>query len=127
MKEEIYTKHAPKAQGPYSQAIRAAGLLFVAGQVPIDPKTNKVECSGSKEQIELTLKHIGEVLKAAGLSYEHVVKVEVFLKDLNDGKVLNEVYPNYFSHDPKPARIALEVSRLPLDVKVEISCIAAYP
>jgi 2-iminobutanoate/2-iminopropanoate deaminase len=127
MKHLIFTEGAPQVQGPYSQAIKAAGLLFVAGQIPLDPKTNEVPTQDARGQIELTLKHIGAILKAAGLGFEHVVKVEVFLKDLNDGKVLNEVYPFYFSHDPKPARVALEVSRLPRDVKVEISCIAAYP
>ena len=124
-KEVIATKNAPAAIGPYSQAIRYGGLVFLAGQIPIDPKTNQLMASGSiEEQTRLVLDNLKAVLEASGMTMDNVVSTSVFLKDLNDFPKMNEVYGTYFKQNP-PARATVEVARLPRDVKVEISAIAA--
>lgn len=125
-KDAIHSDKAPKAVGPYSQAIRSHNFLFVSGQLPLDTATMTIIATDIKEQAKLVLNHIKAILEAAGLSLDKVVKVEVFLADMNDFKAVNEVYSTFFHHAPMPARQAFQVARLPLDARVEISCIAAY-
>lgn len=123
-KSVITTKHAPEAIGPYSQAVRAGQYLFVSGQLPIDPVTNKIVGTTAAEQTLQVLDNIQAILQAAGMTFEHVVKAEVYLKDMNDFQAMNGVYAEKFSHEAKPARQAMQVAKLPLDVLVEISCVA---
>lgn len=123
MKKIISTDKAPQAIGPYSQAVEVNGMLFISGQIPMDPTTGKIVEGGIKEQTEQVLKNIGAILEAAGYSFSDVVKSTVFLKDMNDFAGMNEVYSRYYSENP-PARAAFEVARLPLDVLVEIETIA---
>jgi 2-iminobutanoate/2-iminopropanoate deaminase len=120
----VSSSEAPKAVGPYSQAVRAGGLLFVAGQIPLDPNGNLVE-GDVVIQARRVLDNIGAILKAAQLTYAHVVRTTVFLADLNDMAAMNQVYAAYFS-EPYPARAAVQVARLPRDVRIEIEAIAAY-
>jgi 2-iminobutanoate/2-iminopropanoate deaminase len=121
----IATKEAPEAIGPYSQAIKHGPLVFLAGQIPIDPKTNQLMSDASiEEQTRLVLENLRAVLAASGMTMEDVVSTSVFLKDMNDFPKMNAVYGTYFKSSP-PARATVEVSRLPRDVKVEISAIAA--
>lgn len=115
---------APRAIGPYSQAVKAGDFLFCSGQIPIDPRTGQVVEGGIREQTEQVLKNIEGVLKAAGADLGSVVRCEVFLEDMNHFSEMNEVYEEMFTTDPRPARLAVEVSRLPKDVLVEMSCIA---
>lgn len=124
MKKIIYTESAPQPKGPYSQAISAGGFVFVAGQGPINPKTNQFELGDIKSQTRKTLENISEILKAAGLTMNDVVKCSVFLTDINDFKEMNEVYGDFFS-ESKPARTTVEVSALPFGIKVEIDVIAS--
>lgn len=124
MKKEIRTDGAPAAVGPYSQGIATDSLVFVSGQVPMDPATGTIIEGSIEEQTKQVLKNIAAVLKAAGCTMEDVVRCDVFLKDMNDFKIVNEIYAEAFNFDPKPARQAVEVARLPMDVQVEISCIA---
>ena len=119
----ILTDKAPQPIGPYSQAIRAGDFIFTAGQVPVDPATNKVVEGGVQAQTRRSLENVKAVLEAAGASLNDVVKVTVFLKDMNDFAEVNEVYAEYFT-DNKPARSAVQVARLPLDVMVEIEAVA---
>jgi 2-iminobutanoate/2-iminopropanoate deaminase len=121
---QIMTDKAPQAIGPYSQAIIAGNFLFVSGQIPLNPASATIIAGGIKEQTSQTLKNIGAILKQAGSSFEHVVKVEIFLKNMNDFNTVNEIYASFFPQDPKPARQVIEVSRLPRDVLIEVSCIA---
>lgn len=121
----ISTENAPKAIGPYSQAVRVGNLVFLSGQLGMDPKTGEI--SGDvAAQTRQALDNVGAVLNAVGLTYDHVVKTTVFVKDLDDFATVNEVYGSVFSHDA-PARSCVEVSRLPKRGLVEIECIAAYP
>lgn len=120
------SKKAPKAIGPYSQAVRAGDLLFISGQIPLDPTTMQIIQADAPEQARLVLNHLKAILEEAGLSLERVVKAEVFLANMNDFKAVNEVYAEFFNQPPMPARQAFEVSKLPLGAKVEISCIAAF-
>lgn len=126
MIESYSSEKAPKAVGPYSQAVRAGDLLFISGQLPLDPSTMQIIAANTPEQARLVLNHLKAILEAAGLTLERVVKVEVFLDDINDFKAVNAVYAEFFKHHPMPARQAFEVSKLPLGAKVEISCIAAF-
>ena len=119
---KIDTSNAPKAIGPYSQAISSNGFLFVSGQIPIDPKTNQVVEGGIVEQANQSFKNIGEILKAAGLDYSNVIKTTVFVKDLNDFAIVNEIYSKYFILNP--ARSCVEVSKLPKGVLIETEAIA---
>lgn len=119
----IHTDNAPKAIGPYSQAVKAGNLLFVSGQVPFDPATMEVVEGGVKEQTARSLKNVKAILEEAGASFADVVKSTVFIKDMNEFGQINEVYAEYFG-DNKPARACVEVARLPRDVKVEIEVIA---
>ncbi len=123
MKKIIDTPKAPKAIGPYSQAVEVNGILFISGQLPVDPETGKIVEGGIKEQTQQVLKNIGAILEAAGYSYEDVVKSTVFLKNMDDFAGMNEVYASYYKENP-PARAAFQVARLPLDVLVEIETIA---
>jgi 2-iminobutanoate/2-iminopropanoate deaminase len=124
MKQEVKTDKAPKAIGPYSQAIVAGGLVFASGQIPINPATGELNTGTIEDQTRQVLKNLGAVLEAAGSSYEHVVKATVFLQDMNDFSRMNEVYAEFFK-PPFPARAAVQVARLPRDVKIEIEAIAA--
>ncbi|SRR5258708_226884 len=123
MKDRVQTDSAPKAIGPYSQAIKANGFVFASGQIPLDPATMQVVEGGIREQTERVMKNLEAVLLAAGSSLESVVKTTVFLKDLADFGEMNEVYGSFFEQTP-PARSTVEVARLPRDVRVEIDVIA---
>jgi 2-iminobutanoate/2-iminopropanoate deaminase len=125
MKEQVRTQGAPQAIGPYSQAVKCAGLLFASGQVALDPSGNMIK-GGIAEQTEQVLKNISAVLDAAGTSLDKVLKSTVFLKDMNDFGKMNEVYARYLSGGGKipPARSTVEVARLPKDSLVEIEVIA---
>jgi len=122
MREVISTDGAPKAIGPYSQAIRAGGLIFTSGQVAIDPATQQVVAGNVAAQTERVLKNLAAILEASGSSLEKVVRCTVFLKNMGDFAAMNEVYARYFKHAP-PARSTVEVARLPKDVLVEIDAI----
>ncbi|MDI3527352.1 MAG: 2-iminobutanoate/2-iminopropanoate deaminase [Tenuifilum sp.] len=122
-KKVICTEKAPKAVGPYSQAVEANGMVFISGQIPIDPESGKIVKGGIKEQTEQVLKNIGAILAEAGLDYSNVVKTTCLLSDMDNFAAMNEVYSKYFSEE-KPARAAFGVARLPLDVMIEIECIA---
>lgn len=122
MKEIINTNKAPSAIGPYSQAITNNGLVFVSGQLPVNPEDNTIP-EGVTEQTKQSISNIKAILKSSNYSLEDVVKTTVYLKDMNEFDEMNEVYGNFFSA-PFPARVAVEVSRLPKDVQVEIDAIA---
>jgi len=123
MRDVISTKDAPQAIGPYSQAIRANGFVFVSGQVAIDPATQQVISGDVAAQTERVLKNLTAILKGAGSSPDKVVRSTVFLKNMGDFTAMNEVYGRYFPSAP-PARSTVEVARLPKDVLVEIDVIA---
>ncbi|HZR30059.1 MAG TPA: RidA family protein [Terriglobales bacterium] len=122
-REAIATKDAPQAIGPYSQAIKAAGMVFVSGQVAIDPTTGNVISGGIAEQTERVLKNLQAILQAAGTGLEKVVKTTVYLKNMSEFAAMNEVYGKFWKAAP-PARATVEVARLPKDVLVEIDVIA---
>lgn len=124
MKKVIHTEKAPKAVGPYSQAIEANNLLFISGQIPIDPATGKIVEGGIKEQTKQVMENIGAILKTAGYSFDDVVKSTCLLSDMNDFAAMNEVYGSYYPENP-PARAAYGVVKLPLGVMVEIETIAS--
>ena len=119
----IHTDKAPKAIGPYSQAVKAGNMLFVSGQVPFVPETMEIVEGDVKAQTAQSLKNVKAILAEAGLDFSHVVKSTVFIKDMNEFAAINEVYAEYFGEN-KPARACVEVARLPKDVKVEIEVIA---
>lgn len=123
MKKIIKTTEAPQAIGPYSQAIESNGMLFVSGQIPINPNNGNITGNSIKEQTAQVLSNIKAVLTAAGFSIENVVKTTCYLKDMKHFSEMNEVYSEFFSTDP-PARAAVEVSCLPRDVLIEIEAIA---
>jgi 2-iminobutanoate/2-iminopropanoate deaminase len=125
VRNAVSTPSAPKAIGPYSQAIRAGSLLFVSGQVPIDPATGQIIDGDIAAQTHRVFQNIGEILKAGGASFDHVVRTTVFLADMNDFGAMNEIYATYFT-SPAPARATVEVSRLPKDARVEIDVIASF-
>jgi 2-iminobutanoate/2-iminopropanoate deaminase len=124
MKRVIFTEMAPKPVGPYSQAIEANGMLFIAGQVPLNPATSKVVEGGIKEQTQQVLENIGEILNAAGYDFGHVVKTTCLLSSMSDFQAMNETYARFFETDP-PARVTYAVKELPLNVLIEIEMIAA--
>ena len=124
MKKVIFTEHAPKAIGPYSQAIESNGMLFISGQVPIDPATGKIVEGGIREQTDQVMKNIGAILKAAGYEYADVIKSTCLLSDMANFADMNEVYGRYYTENP-PARAAYGVVRLPLGALIEIETIAA--
>jgi len=123
MKKIIYTDHAPKAVGPYSQAVEANGALYISGQVPIDPATGKFVEGGITEQTEQVMKNIGAILTEAGYDYSHVVKSTCLLSDMDNFAAMNEVYGRYYPQN-SPARAAFGVVKLPLGALVEIETIA---
>lgn len=126
-KQVISTPNAPEAIGPYSQGIRAGNMVFLAGQIAIDPRTKQLMKDASiEDQTRLVLENLKAVLEADGLTLDHVVSTTVFLKDLNEFAKMNQVYGTYFKTAP-PARATVEVARLPRDVKVEIAAIAVRP
>lgn len=122
-KNVIYSPTAPAPIGPYSQAIQAGNLLFVSGQIAIQPSTGNILTNSIEEETHQVMKNIGEVLIAAQFNHSHIVKTTIFLKDMTNFPRVNAVYGSYFAAEP-PARETVEVSRLPKDVNVEISCIA---
>ncbi|MBQ4384396.1 MAG: RidA family protein [Kiritimatiellae bacterium] len=123
MIQTVSTEKAPKALGPYSQALRAGGFIWCSGQIPINPATNSIEATTIEDQTRQSITNLKNVLEAAGSSLANVVKTTVFIKDMNDFAALNGVYAEMFG-DTKPARSCVEVARLPKDVKVEIECVA---
>jgi 2-iminobutanoate/2-iminopropanoate deaminase len=123
MKQEVKTDKAPQAIGPYSQAIVANGFVFASGQISLDPATGELNTGTIEDQSRQVLRNLGAVLEAAGSSYDHVVKATVFLQDMNDFSRMNQVYAEFFKR-PFPARAAVQVARLPRDVKVEIEAVA---
>lgn len=123
MKQIIATDRAPRAIGPYSQAVRAGNMLFASGQIPIDPATGEFVAGGIAEQTEQVMRNLSQVFAAAGASLNQVVKTTVFLADMNDFTAMNEVYGRYFDENP-PARATVQAGRLPRDAKVEIEAIA---
>ncbi len=125
MKTIICTSEAPAAVGPYSQAVRCGDLLFVSGQIPIDPASGTVVADGIEAQTRQVLQNLTAVLRAAGLTAADVVKCTCFLKDMGEFERFNAVYAQVFPKDP-PARECVEVARLPKDVRVEISAIGAF-
>ncbi len=123
MRQVISTPSAPKAIGPYSQAIRAAGLLYLSGQTPLDPATGQMVEGDIGKQTARVLDNLKAVLEAAGSSLERAVKTTVYLKDMNEFTAMNEVYKRYFPEDP-PARSTIEAARLPRDARIEMDLIA---
>ena len=125
MKEILSTDKAPKAIGPYSQAVRAGNLLFLSGQIPLDPQTGTLVEGTIEHQTERVLENIKAVVESAGLSLADVVKITVYLKDLRTFKQMNEIYARYFPSEC-PARSTVEVARLPRDVQIEIDAVAIH-
>ena len=123
MNEVVSTEKAPGAIGPYSQAIKANGMIFCSGQIPIDPATGNFVSDDISEQTVQVFKNLLAVLEAGGSGFDKVVKTTVFLADMNDFAAMNEVYSKYFIEN-KPARATVQAARLPRDAKVEIDCIA---
>ena len=124
MKKVIATENAPKAIGPYSQAIVHNGIVYLSGQIPLDPATNQIVEGDVVVQTERVLENIKAVLAASGSGLGRVLKTTVFLRDMGDFLKMNEVYGRYFAAD-SPARSTVQAARLPRDVSVEIDCIAA--
>ncbi len=122
-REIVNTDLAPKAIGPYSQAVISNGFVYTAGQIPINPKTRKIEASDLEGQVRQVLDNLSAVLEASDSSLKEIIKLTVFMVDLNDFAILNNVFKEYFPEDP-PARSAVQVSRLPKDVLVEIEAVA---
>lgn len=123
MRTPVKTDRAPGAIGPYSQAIKAGGFVFVSGQIPIDPSTGQFVAGGVAEQTEQVLKNLSAVLEASGSSLARVVKTTVFLADMNDFAAMNEVYGRFFTDEP-PARATVAAAGLPRDARVEIELVA---
>ena len=123
MVSAVSTGSAPKALGPYSQAIKAGQFLFVSGQVPIDPATNELVAGSIADQTRRALQNVGEILKAGGASFQHVVRTTVYLADLTDFAAMNEIYATFFAA-PQPARSTIQAARLPRDARIEVDVIA---
>ena len=124
MRQAVSTPSAPAAIGPYSQAIRAGNLLFLSGQIPLDPVTGNLVEGGVEAQTRQVFQNIGEILKAGGTSFDGVLSATVYLADMNDFAKVNEIYATYFS-SPAPARATVQVARLPRDCRVEIQVVAS--
>jgi 2-iminobutanoate/2-iminopropanoate deaminase len=124
VKNIIATDRAPRAIGPYSQAVRAGNLVFASGQIPIDPATGQFVPGGIAEQTEQVLRNLTAVFAAAGVGMDQVIKTTVFLADMDDFTAMNEVYGSFFGEEP-PARATVQAARLPRDARVEIEAIAA--
>lgn len=125
VRQAITTPNAPAAIGPYSQAIKAGNLLFLSGQIPLDPQTGNLVEGGIEVQTQQVFRNIGAILEAAGATFEHVVSVGVFLADMNDFAKVNEIYGTYFSA-PFPARATVQVARLPRDCRIEIQVTGVF-
>ena len=123
MKQIVATDEAPRAIGPYSQAVVAGGLVFASGQIPLDPRTGEFVAGGIREQTEQVMRNLSAVLKAAGSGLERVLKATVYLADMADFAEMNEVYGGFFREEP-PARSTVQAARLPRDARVEIDVIA---
>ncbi len=123
MRDIVTTDRGPKPIGPYSQAVKANGLLYLSGQVALDPKTNEMTGGDIRQQTERVMENIKGILEAAGSNLHHVIKTTVFLKDMNEFPQMNEVYGRYFTAAP-PARSTVQVARLPKDALVEIEVVA---
>lgn len=126
LRTAITAPDAPKAMGAYSPAIRAGNLIFVSGQIPIDPASGTLVSGDITAQAEQVMRNLTALLEAAGLGFEHVVKTTVYLADMNEFAAMNEVYSRFII-DPPPARATVQVARLPRDVKIEVDCIAVIP
>jgi len=126
MRQAVSTPTAPAAIGPYSQAIKAGNLLFLSGQIPLDPATGTIVEGGIAAETRQVFHNIGEILKAAGVSFDAVVSATVYVTDMNDFGKVNEIYATYFT-SPAPARATVQVARLPKDARVEMQVIAALP
>ena len=122
-KSVIHTPNAPEPIGPYNQAVETGNMIFVSGQIAIDPSTGDMQTQDIVTETHQVMKNIGAILKEAGTGYENIVKCSIFIKSMDDFASINEAYGQYFNSDA-PARETVEVSRLPKDVNVEISCIA---
>ncbi len=122
-KKIIHTSKAPAAIGPYSQAVASNGMLYVSGQIPFVPETMELVSSGIKDETNRVMKNLEAILEEAGINFSNVVKCSIFVADMGDFATINEVYGSYFGENP-PARETVEVSTLPKNVNVEISCIA---
>ena len=126
MRQAFSASGAPKAIGPYSPAIRAGNLLFLSGQIPIDPASGTVVDGGIEAQTEQVMRNIGALLEAAGAGFDHVVRTTVYLTDMNEFAAMNACYARFVT-EPPPARATVQVARLPRDVRVEIDAIAVVP
>jgi len=126
MREVVTAPDAPKAMGAYSPAIKAGNLLFVSGQIPVDPATGNLVQGDITAQTEQVMKNLTALLRAAGVGFDQVVRTTVFLADMNEFSAMNDVYGRYVV-DPPPARATVQVARLPRDVKIEIDAIAVIP
>lgn len=124
MKKIITSKNAPSPIGPYNQAVMANGFMFISGQVGMNPKTGKIIKDSISDETEQVMKNLSSILNEASITFENVVKTTIFLSDMNDFSLVNEVYGKYFDEDTAPARETVQVSKLPLGVNVEISMIA---
>jgi 2-iminobutanoate/2-iminopropanoate deaminase len=123
VREAVSTSAAPQAIGPYSQAVRAGSMLFVSGQIPLDPETGTIVDGDLAAQTHRVFKNLGAILHAAGASFDNVVRTTVYLADMNDFPAMNEIYATYFS-SPAPARATVQAARLPKDARLEIDLIA---
>ncbi len=126
-RKAVNTDRAGKPIGPYSQSIAAGNLLFLSGQIPLDPQTGDVVGEGVVDQTHQVLKNMSAILEEAGTDLPHVIKTTVFLQDMADFSEMNKVYAAYFTSEEPPARSTIEVARLPKDVRVEIECVAMIP
>ncbi len=124
MKKIITSKNAPSPIGPYNQAVIANGFMYISGQVGMNPKTGKIIKDSISDETDQVMKNLSSILNEASISFENVVKTTIFLSDMNDFSLVNEVYGKYFNEDTAPARETVQVSKLPLGVNVEISMIA---
>ena len=125
MKQLISSPNAPSAGGAYSPALRAGQLLFMSGQIPIDPKTGQMVTGDAATCARRVMDNLGALLTAAGLTFANVVRTTIFLSDMNDFAAVNDVYASYFP-DPKPARVTVQAAKLPRDARLEIDAIASY-
>jgi len=123
MKEKILSESAPKPIGPYNQAILTGKTLYISGQIPLDPHTGTLISDNIKSETKQVMTNIEEILKEANMGFDNIVKSTIFIKNMNDFSIINEIYGRYFV-EIAPARETVEVSKLPLDANIEISCIA---
>jgi 2-iminobutanoate/2-iminopropanoate deaminase len=126
LRTAVTSDDAPKAQGVYTPAIRAGQLLFISGQIPLDPRTGQIVDGDFSAQAEQSMRNVTALLKAAGVGWDHVVRTTVFLTDMDDFAAMNAVYARYVV-DPAPARATVQVARLPRDVRIEVDAIAVIP